>query len=1006
MTSDGGSPVIARRTCWSTSSNPTTLNETTSDGTGTGEFSSNLTGLTQSTQYFARAYATNSVGTSYGNQVSFNSLANLPSVITAVISDITETSATTGGNITGDGGAPVSGKGVCWSISPNPTLSDNHTSDGIGSASFISSMTGLTSNTLYHVRAYATNIIGTSYGNELTFTTITLGTVITAPVSNIQQTTCTGGGEVTGDGGSPVTARGVCWSISPGPTIADSKTTDGSGMGEFESEISGLTGNTLFYLKAYATNGAGTTYGEQITFTTAPVMPQVSTLPVTNITLTSATAGGNVTGDGGAAVTSRGVCWSLNPEPGLTDSIISGGTGTGIFACSMTDLTENTTYHLRAFATNSIGTSFGDDISFTTITLATVSTAAITNITQSTATGGGNVTDDGRSPVTARGICWGSSSNPTISNNKTIDGNGMGNFTSNLTGLTGNNLYYVRTYATNSVGTAYGNEVTFTSSPVLPTIETSNPSNITTTTITTGGNITSGGGTTVTFRGVCWGTSANPSLSNNYTNDGSGTGTFVSSLTSLTSNTIYHVRAYAVNNVGTAYGSDLALPTLPVVSTTVITSIAQTTANSGGTITVGGGATITARGVCWNTTGTPTITDSHTSNGTGTGSFTSNITGLTGNTLYYARAYATNSSGTSYGLQGSFTTSPVLATISTTVVTYITLTTAMSGGNVISNGGGNVTAKGVCWHTSPNPTVSNNHTTNGSGNGAFTSSVSGLTANTTYYLKSYATNSAGTAYGDQIIFTTLLNPILPVVATNPITNVTATGASTGGIVLSDGGATVNFRGICWSLSPNPTTADNKTVNGNGTGTFYSYPSGLSANTAYYFRAYAMNSVGTSYGDELIINTTFYIGNTYAGGIIFYIEPTWQHGLVVADTNFGPAQWGCSNVLLGVTSTAIGSGQANTAAITAACTTPGIPARVCYDLVLNGYDDWFLPSSGELQEMANHYYQIGYLHNNLYWSSSEDGNTYYLAFGSSGGLLGSVTTTFKSNPGYIRPVRSF
>lgn len=171
------------------------------------------------------------------------------------------------------------------------------------------------------------------------------------------------------------------------------------------------------------------------------------------------------------------------------------------------------------------------------------------------------------------------------------------------------------------------------------------------------------------------------------------------------------------------------------------------------------GADCDERGVCWSKSANPTISGSHKASGSGIGSFTSSITGLTDNTTYYVRAYATDSKGTSYGEQKNFTTQSVsVPTITTSSVLNITHTTATCGGNVTSDGGANVTARGICWSTSQNPTVSNSHTTNGSGTGSFTSNITGLTENTTYYVRAYATNSKGTSYGEQKSFTTLSQP--------------------------------------------------------------------------------------------------------------------------------------------------------------------------------------------------------------------------------------------------------
>ena len=162
---------------------------------------------------------------------------------------------------------------MCWSTSADPTTADSKTTDGTGTGSFTSSITGLSPNTTYYVRAYATNGDSvTGYGDNKEFTTssTTAPTVTTTDVSSITTTTASSGGDVTSEGSAAVTARGVCWSTSADPTTADSKTTDGTGTGSFTSSITGLSPNTTYYVRAYATNSDGITgYGSDKTFTTA-----------------------------------------------------------------------------------------------------------------------------------------------------------------------------------------------------------------------------------------------------------------------------------------------------------------------------------------------------------------------------------------------------------------------------------------------------------------------------------------------------------------------------------------------------------------------------------------------------------------------------------------------------------------------------------------------------------------------------------------------------------------
>lgn len=298
---------------------------------------------------------------------------------------------------------------------------------------------------------------------------------------------------------------------------------------------------------------------------------------------------------------------------------------------------------------------------------------------------------------------------------------------------------------------------------LLPAITTAAATSITNTTALSGGNITSDGGATITARGVCWSSTANPVVTGSHTSDGSGTGVFTSSIAGLTANTTYHVRAYATNSTGTAYGADSSFTTttsstaLPTVTTSSITAITATTATGGGNVTADGGAAVTARGVCWSIAVNPDITGNHSTDGTGTGLFTSAITGLTVGTTYHVRAYATNSVGTVYGGDSAFTagtSTATLPTVTTASIGTITAFTASGGGTVTADGGSTVTVRGLCWSTAANPVATGDHTTDGSGIGTFAGFITGLSAGTTYHVRAYATNSVGTAYGGDSVFTT------------------------------------------------------------------------------------------------------------------------------------------------------------------------------------------------------------------------------------------------------------
>ena len=503
----------------------------------------------------------------------------------------------------------------------------------------------------------------------------------------------------------------------------------------------------------------------------AGTAPTVTTTAASSITGTSATLGGNASADGGAAITERGVVYSstdVTPtmaEPGVTKN--ANGSGTGVFSETIGSLSPATTYYFQAYAINSLGTSYGNAQSFTTLAIpATVTTQAVSSILAMTATGNGNVTSLGVPNPTQHGVCWNTSGTPTTGDSKTEEGpvGATGTFTSGITGLSPDTTYYVRAYATNTAGTTYGMQVSFTTNPVPPTVTTQAVTSISATTATGNGNVTDLGVPNPTQHGVCWNTSGAPTVGDDRTEEGPvvATGAFTSGMTGLSANTTYYCRAYVTNTAGTTYGAEVSFTTEPVpatVTTQMVTSVGTTTASGNGNVTSLGVPNPTQHGVCWNTSGTPTTGDSKTEEGmvSATGAFTSNMTGLSPNTTYYCRAYATNTAGTTYGTEVSFTTNPAPPTVTTQAASSISTTTATGNGSIVDLGSFDPTQHGVCWNTSGGPTVADAKTEEGpvAATGAFTSGITGLSAGTTYHYRAYATNSVGTSYGADQTFTTL-----------------------------------------------------------------------------------------------------------------------------------------------------------------------------------------------------------------------------------------------------------
>ncbi len=327
-------------------------------------------GLEETAKYYYRylLWNPNYVNDKFKMEVkTFTTKANVPKVRTVEVTDVARTTATIIGEVTDESGAAVTERGVCWDVTPIPSTSGNHLNSGTGTGTFSVALSDLAVGQKYYVRAYAINEKGTAYGDTLSFITgdAVKPTVTTAGITNIDWRTATGGGEVTNDGDATVTERGICWSTEHDPEIGDGHTSNGTGLGHFDADLSGLTAGTTYYVRAYAKNQAGIGYGNEVTFETrSPELPTVTTSAVIDISSTTAKGGGNVTSDGGVDVTDRGICWSTNPNPEITDSHASNGTGMGTFTVNMSGLTEGMTYYVRAYATNSKGTSYGDEKTF------------------------------------------------------------------------------------------------------------------------------------------------------------------------------------------------------------------------------------------------------------------------------------------------------------------------------------------------------------------------------------------------------------------------------------------------------------------------------------------------------------------------------------------------------------------------------------------------------------------------------------------------------------------
>ena len=358
------SPTTERGFIYASNSDVNGYGNTIKLDTNVTTFKSQITKLTPNKTYYYKAYAKNKYGTSYGELKNFTTGDYLlPNLTTDSVSNITLTSVKLYGNIASDGETPILKRGFSISTDSKPSTTDSTfvTGDGIGAFNLV--VIKLKPNTKYNVIAFATNAKGTSYGKEITFSTLDykLPTIQTNPATDIGLDVVTLSGNVKDLGRGELKERGIVVSKTSKPMVDDMKFKSSvTDVGEYKIVVTKLEVNTKYYARAYTQNEAGIVYGDEITFTTLDYTPaKVSTNDIGNISFKSARIGGEVTDEGNTRVTERGVI--------ILDRKIPSGNGKGGYMFDVSDLSPNTTYYIKAYAVNSKGIVYGDTRSFKTL---------------------------------------------------------------------------------------------------------------------------------------------------------------------------------------------------------------------------------------------------------------------------------------------------------------------------------------------------------------------------------------------------------------------------------------------------------------------------------------------------------------------------------------------------------------------------------------------------------------------------------------------------------------
>lgn len=632
-----------------------------------GEYTAQLNGLNPNKKYTYCAYTINPMGTYYGEVKSFTTNVDMPAVTSAVVSAITSTTAKFSSSVKSHGGETVTEVGFYYStepsVDPETALKVNQP---YSQDAFSIDVEKLDVYTKYYVMAYATNSAGTTYSDVATFTTdSSYPTVQTVGATDINSQGATLSGSVLSDNGASITERGFVYMQGTGTPTTDSYKLKVSGKtGEYTGSLSGLEPNKKYSFRAYAVNSKGTAYGEVMSFLTVTGLPKVSAVDVSKIASTSATLTADVTDHGGETVSEVGFYYSLDPAVDDETSVkVTRNYAGGAFSTSLTDLSVFTTYYVKAYAVNSAGVAYSSVVSFKTLAdVPVVQTLGSAEVGSDGATLSGTVLTDNGASITERGFVWmQGDGTPTTSNSKLKASGTTGDFTATLSGLDPNKKYSFRAYAINSVGTAYGAVMTFSTIADLPSLSATKVSNLNTTSATFTSSVISHGGETVSEVGFYYSKSEDVSVATAFkVTESYSSDTFVIDVGDLEIGTQYYVRAYAKNSAGEALNPIVSFKTVstePSVKTTGSSEVTAYSALLSGEVLDDNGEPVTECGFVWlKGTSTPTTSSQKiTLDGT-LGAISATLSGLEPDQTYTFRAYAKNSKGTAYGDPMTFTT--------------------------------------------------------------------------------------------------------------------------------------------------------------------------------------------------------------------------------------------------------------------------------------------------------------------------------------------------------------
>ena len=699
------------------------------------------------------------------------------------------------------------------------------------------------------------------------------------------------------NGGYEPTVRGFAYAMyvenAGDPTLDDNtKLVIGD---KFEITLSDLAANTTYIVRPYATNDAGTGYGESVKFTTSQQkIPMViangsgslANKPV-EVVAYEAVCMGAVTEDHGFTVTEYGFCYSTESRQPTIESSqhIKAQDGAKGFSATLKGLTASTKYYMRAYAKSEKGVGYSATVEFTTDKEQVVSLtqATVTDRTSSSVTITAQMAYESFSTIKEKGICYGQTANPSVDGTKISDSSTEHKVTATITGLKEGDTYHARAYAITRDGTFYSGDIAFTTETTYaPSVSKPSVYDKTETGAKVRASIRTNGGLEVTAKGICYSsTNAKPTLEDLVAISTEADNSILVSLSDLQGGVTYYVRSYATNAKGTGYSEEVeqfttTKHTEPTLNGLNVMNIKDDNAEASASIAnIGGeGETIEERGFVVSTSGDPTIDGYNTTKFVSSSTedaFSTKLTGLRYNTLYYIRAYAVNKVGTGYSKTLSFETgSSERATLGELKCTKTEAHSLSFSFEVTSTGGADLTSQGFKWRKS-----GESEYTNVSGKltgNTVTGTITGLTENTGYYVYGYVENKNGeTSTGYNTFNTAKLPPgegdnptpgdddgtKKPTVGYTNVSEIYATTAWLSANIESDGKLTITEKGFLWMVDDGTelTTGNGtKIIVTSGSTSMRHKLTGLTGKTRYRVRAYAINAKGISYGSERTFTT--------------------------------------------------------------------------------------------------------------------------------------------------------